>query len=52
MKSRINGRGGATAIDKDGNFGLATNCSVLIWASGQDNEIRFGSIKTEPFFTF
>ena len=49
MKNRIDGRGGATAIDKDGNFGLATNSALLIWASGQDNELRTGSIKTEPF---
>ena len=36
------GYGCATAINKDGNFGLATNSSTLIWASIENMELECG----------
>ena len=36
------GYGCATAIDREGNFGLATNSTILIWASIENKELECG----------
>ena len=41
MKERVNGRGGVIAIDKQGNFGIDFNTTVMVWASMKDGELDF-----------
>ena len=33
MKKRLNGHGGIIAIDERGEFGIAFNTKVMVWAS-------------------
>ena len=35
-------KGGVIAIDKDGNFGIAFNTEVMVWASIKDGDLKFG----------
>lgn len=51
MKDTINGYGGAIAIDKNGNFGKATNSAVMLWASIKDDELEYGMEKKKILVT-
>ena len=41
-KEHIKSKGGVIAIDKDGNFGIAFNTDVMVWASIRDGQLKFG----------
>ena len=44
MKASVDhGYGCAIAIDKNGNFGKATNSLVMLWAKAADGKLDIGS---------
>ena len=47
-KTVKSGYGCASAIDREGNFGLATNSTILIWASIENEELECGLKKCNP----
>ena len=47
MKDDIDGYGGAIAIDKNGNFGKASNSAGMLWASIKDGELDYKMEKKE-----
>jgi isoaspartyl peptidase/L-asparaginase-like protein (Ntn-hydrolase superfamily) len=42
MRDLVNGNGGGIAIDKNGNVGKHFTTNMMVWASIQDDNLRFG----------
>ena len=42
MEEKINGFGGAIAIDRHGNFGKIFNTEKMVWASIKANVLEYG----------
>ena len=55
MKERVNGNCGIIALDKRGNFGIAFNTNMMVWARIKDNTLESGmekdEVKTEDLST-
>jgi isoaspartyl peptidase/L-asparaginase-like protein (Ntn-hydrolase superfamily) len=47
MDDMLDGKGGAIAIDKNGNFGKYFNTDKMVWASIKDRNMEFGLTQGE-----
>ena len=47
MKELVNGNCGIIALDKQGNFGMAFNTNMMVWARIKDNTLEYGMEKDE-----
>ncbi len=47
MKERVKGNCGIIALDKRGNFGMAFNTNMMVWARIKDNTLESGMEKDE-----
>ena len=47
LEEKLNGHGGAIAIDKNGNFGKAFSTHLMSWASIKDDQLIGGFEKDE-----
>ena len=47
MERCIRGSGSAIVIDKKGNFGIATNLPITLWAQMADDMIEYSAVRKE-----